>query len=104
MKKNILKTLIATALTITTLGSLTACGTKVNAASDAGTAAQSGITADVIRVATQPGVYAANILLAKKNGYFTEELDKLGYKDLKITWDLSGMCPFLLPKHPDRKL
>ena len=85
MKKNFLKKILTSALTLTLLGALTGCGTKVNAAGNE--KADSGITADVIRVATQPGVYAANILLAKKNGYFTEELEKLGYKDLKITWD-----------------
>ena len=47
----------------------------------------SGITVPKIRVATQPGVYAANILLVKKNGYFQEELEKLGYSDVEITWD-----------------
>ena len=87
MKKSFLKTILASALTLSLLGSLTGCGTTVSAADNEGTAAESGIIADEIRVATQPGVYAANILLAKKNGYFTEELEKLGYKDLKITWD-----------------
>ena len=89
MKKNSLKTILASVLSFTLLGSLTACGTTVSAAGKEinENVAESGIKADVIRVATQPGVYAANILLAKKNGYFTEELEKLGYKDLKITWD-----------------
>lgn len=85
MKEHFFKTIIASVLSLTLLGSLTACGSTANAAGKEEN--ESGISADVIRVATQPGVYAANILLAKKNGYFSEELEKLGYKDLKITWD-----------------
>ena len=85
MKRSI-KSIIKLLLPVTLAFSLTACGVAAGNPGKEQTE-KTGISAKTIRVATQPGVYAANILLAKKNGYFQEELEKLGYKDLKITWD-----------------
>jgi len=43
-----------------------------------------------VRVATQPGLFAANILLAKVNGYLEEELKSLG---ISIKWDSFAAGP-----------
>lgn len=71
-------------MTITGCGS---GGASEVSAKDAANEKTAGITATKIRVATQPGVYAANILWAKKNGYFEKELEQLGYTDIEVTWD-----------------
>lgn len=107
MKKKIRNRVLGTVLLLTVVFAVTACGdsgvsgeisdsdvvttSKIErnqtASGDSEKTDQNGITATKIRVATQPGVYAANILLAKKKGYFEEELENLGYSDLEITWD-----------------
>ena len=46
--------------------------------------------AKTVRVATQPAVFAANILLAKVNGYLEEELKSLG---ISIKWDSFAAGP-----------
>ncbi|MCL1967159.1 MAG: aliphatic sulfonate ABC transporter substrate-binding protein [Fibromonadales bacterium] len=46
--------------------------------------------AKIVRVATQPGVYAANILLAKVNGYLEDELKNLG---VSVRWDSFASGP-----------
>lgn len=99
MKKNIFKTIVASVVAFSIAASITACGSAGVEKAESSIGADSnqikisnevdasGITAKKIRVATQPGVYAANILLAKKKGYFNEELENEGYSDLEITWD-----------------
>ncbi|MDR2923215.1 MAG: aliphatic sulfonate ABC transporter substrate-binding protein [Treponema sp.] len=43
-----------------------------------------------VRVATQPGVFAANILLVKVNGYLEDELKNLG---VSVKWDSFAAGP-----------
>ena len=97
MKNKLFKQIITTVAALTLISSITACGNSDSASSTieekqqsvavSKEAEASGIAVKKIRVATQPGVYAANILLAKKKGYFDEELKNLGYSDIEITWD-----------------
>ena len=65
---------------------LTACGGKgdANGKVNAGAPGGDGVKAKTVRVATQPTIVAANILLAKVNGYLKDELDRLG---VSIKWD-----------------
>lgn len=100
MRKSFLKKAAVFAISLSIIASITGCGGAEQANNSGlknGVSAQppeegsadseGGITAKKIRVAYQPGVYAANILLAKKNGYFEEEIKNLGYSDIEITWD-----------------
>ena len=97
------KKILIVVLTISLLGAAAGCGTSApdsapsgGASGDATGAASAQPTADTakitvteVRVATQPGVYAASILLAKVNGYLEEELKDSG---VKVKWNsfLSG--------------
>ncbi|MBE5916165.1 MAG: aliphatic sulfonate ABC transporter substrate-binding protein [Pseudobutyrivibrio ruminis] len=90
MKKWFIKSISLISAVFITALSFTGCGSTATTSANAKEASNeeaTGVTATKIRVATQPGVYAANILWAKKNGYFEEELEKLGYSDIEVTWD-----------------
>jgi sulfonate transport system substrate-binding protein len=71
---------------------LTACGGKgdANGKVNAGASGGDGVKAKTVRVATQPAVFASNILLAKVNGYLTDELKSLG---VSIKWDSFAAGP-----------
>lgn len=86
MKKKLLNTLALVLAVLIGGSTLVGCGVSDSTATTS-QAKEKGVSADKIRVAIQPGVYASNILWAKKNGYFEEELEKLGYSDIEITWD-----------------
>jgi ABC transporter, substrate-binding protein, aliphatic sulfonates family len=80
-----IKKSVIAVLTVCLLLSFIGCGAQTPpGASDTAQNDPDRITATKVRVATQPGVYAASILLAKVNGYFEEELEGTG---VEVTWD-----------------
>jgi len=85
--KKVLSTVLAALLVSL---ALTACGGKGSDANNGATgkagadASSAGVKAKTVRVATQPAVFASNILLAKVNGYLTDELKNLG---VSVKWE-----------------
>jgi len=92
MKKILSMVLAALLVSLALIG----CGGKgsdannnANGKADAG-ASNTGVKAKIVRVATQPSVPSAKILLVKVNGYLTDELKDLG---VSVKWDSFNAGP-----------
>ncbi|HEY8805580.1 MAG TPA: aliphatic sulfonate ABC transporter substrate-binding protein [Clostridium sp.] len=65
-------------IVISSLGALTACGSKSSNTNNI-----SGVTAKEVRIATQPSPFGASVFVAKEKGWIEEELKKL---NVTVKW------------------